>query len=111
MVRLRRLTAVVLVCAAALLPARAANAGPLMDHLVPDDGPEPAYSRLRFWAPALARLHDKCHGPKLGVYAPDRHPEIPPTTTILTFPCPAVEPAATLIRPPTPPAESKFRYY
>ena len=110
MVRLRRLTAAALVFAAALLPAGNASAGPLMDRLVPDDGPEPAYSPLRFWAPTLARLHDKCHGPKLGVYAPDRHPEIPPTYTILKFPCPPVEPAATLIRPPTPPAESRFRY-
>ena len=74
------------------------------------DCPPPSYSPLRYWTPGLARLHDDCHGPKLNVYAPDRHPEIPPTVTILKFPCPAALPGATIIEPPTPPPTSRFRY-
>ena len=46
----------------------------------------------------------------LSVYAPDRHPEIPPTYTTLRFTHPAVYPAATLIEPPTAPATSRFKY-
>jgi hypothetical protein len=109
MVRNRPLT-VVLIVAAGLLWASTASAGPIMDWLFPDDGPTPSYSPLRYWAPAIGRLHDNCQGPKLGVYAPDRHPEIPPTYTILKFPCQPVDPAATIIEPPTPPATSRFKY-
>ena len=97
-------------CVAALLTAGPASAGPILDWFFPDDTPAPAYSPLRYWAPAAGRAYDNHHGPKVSVHAPDRHPEIAPTCTILTFPCPAVAPAATLIRPPTAPPESRFRY-
>jgi len=110
MVRIRRLTVATLALAAVLLSAHTASAGPLMDWLFPDDGPTPSYSPLRYWAPRVGRVHDDCHGPKLSVYPPDRHPEIPPTYNILKFPCPAVDPAATIIEPPTPPATSRFKY-
>jgi hypothetical protein len=109
MVRMRHLAVAALVLTAGLVAPNPAGAGPLKNCL-PDDGPYPAYSPLRYWAPGVARTYDDCHGPKLGVYPPDRHPEIVPTYTILKFPCPPALPAATLIPIPTPPAESKFRY-
>jgi hypothetical protein len=107
--RIRRLTVAALVLAAALVPARPASAGQLWDWLC-DHCPPPSYSPFRLWAPRAARVSDRVHGPKLDVYPPDRHPEIPPTFTILKYSCPAVDPAATLIEPPTPPATSRFRY-
>jgi hypothetical protein len=110
MARSYRLAAALLILWAMLVPATKATAGPLTDWLLPDDGPEPSYSHLRYLAPALAHLHDNCHGPKLNIYPPDRHPEIPPTYTVLTFPCPPVAPGATIIPIPTPPATSKFKY-
>jgi hypothetical protein len=108
MVRMGRLTAA-MVLVTVLVSARAATAGPL-DFFCHGDCPRPSYSPLRYWVPGLARLHDDCRGPKLNVYPPDRHPEIPPNVTILKFPCPAVAPGATIIEPPTPPATSRFRY-
>ena len=89
---------------------RAASAGPLIDYFFPGLHSGSSYSPFRYWAPGAARLSDDIHGPKLSVYPPDRHPEIPPTYLILKYPCPAVPPAATIIEPPTPPAESRFRY-
>src|SRR5229473_1041618 len=110
MFRIRRLTLAALVLCAGLVPASTATAGPLKDWLCPSDCPTPSYSPFRYWAPRMARVNDDIHGPKLNVYAPDRHPEITPTHTILKFPCPAVEPAATVIEPPSAPATSRFRY-
>jgi hypothetical protein len=100
MVRIRWLTVAALVLAAGLVPARTAHAGALWDWL--HDCPLPSYSPFRYWAPGLARVNDRVHGPKLSVYPPDRHPEVPPTFRILEFRCPAVDPAATLIEPPSP---------
>ena len=108
MVRIRRLTFAALALAAALVSPRPANADPLKDNLSYSAGP--SYSPFRYWAPGAARLSDDIHGPKLDVYAPDRHPEIPPTFIVLRFCRQPVDPAATLIEPPTPPAESRFRY-
>ncbi len=110
MVRIRRLTVVLLVVVAGLFGTRTASAGPILDWLFPDDGPTPTYSPGRYWAPGLGHLNDNVHGPKISVYPPDRHPEIQPTYTILKFPCQPVDPAATIIEPPTPPATSRFKY-
>jgi hypothetical protein len=110
MVRIRRLTVAALVVFAGLLPPSAARAGPLKDWLCPGDCPPPSYSPFRYWAPRAARCNDDLHGPKLDVYAPDRHPEIPPTYNTLRFSCPAVEPGSTLFEPPSAPATSRFRY-
>ena len=110
MVRFRRLTVVALVLVAALCFARPASAGPVLDWLFPDDGPAPTYSPLRCWAPRLGRINDDAHGPKLSIYATNLHPEIQPNYTILSFPCPPVLPAATIIPTPTPPATSRFKY-
>src|SRR5205823_3670583 len=91
--------------------ARPALAGPFSDffgHAAGDN--VNSYSPLRYWAPAVARVSDNIHGPKIDVYAPDRRPEIPPTFIVLPFAHPAVEPGATIIEPPTPPATSRFKY-
>ena len=82
------------VLAAGLLPMSRASAGPFLHWLFPDDGPAPAYSPLRYWAPGLGLVYDKFHGPKVSVYPPDRHPEVPPTDVISRYPCPPVDPAA-----------------
>jgi hypothetical protein len=107
MLRIRRLLMAALLLAAGLVPAQTASAGPILSWLYPDDGPAPAYSPFRYWAPGLGRANDIVHGPRIGVYAPDRRPEVPPTYLILRFPCPAADPSTTLIPLPTPPAESK----
>ena len=110
MMRLRRLTMGALLLFAGLVPTSTASAGPLMEWLRPEDGQPPAYSPFRYWTPGLARVNDAVHGPKISVYPPDRHPEIPATFTILKYCRPAVDPAATIIEPPTPPATSRFKY-
>jgi hypothetical protein len=100
--------------AAVLLSASAVSAGPVWDWLCGNDPhpcPPPAYySKWRFWTPGLARIDDYCHGPKIDVYAPNRHPEIPVDYTVLPFSCPPVVPGATIIPVPTPPATSQFKY-
>src|SRR5436190_7631004 len=97
MLRIRQLAVTALVLAAGLVLGNTADAGPLKDWFYHRDCPPPDYSPFRYWVPGAARVHDKVHGPHLDVYAPDRHPEIPPTYITLTFPCPPVEPAGTLI--------------
>jgi hypothetical protein len=110
MARIHRLTVAGLVLAGGLLPACTVSAGPVANWLGLCDCPPPCYySPFRYWTPALARAYD-AHRPHLSVYAPDRHPEIPPTYTILRYPCPPALPAATIIATPTPPPESRFRY-
>jgi hypothetical protein len=106
--RTRRLTLTALLVAAGLLSPRPASAELLKEWLFPQSGT--SYSAFRYWTPGLARHYDDHHGPQLSAYAPDRHPEIPPTYQFLRFPCPAVEPSATIIEPPTPPATSRFKY-
>jgi hypothetical protein len=88
-----------------------AKAGPLLGWFFPDDGPEPAYSCLRYWAPRAGKCYDHFHGLRLDVYPPDRHPEVIPDWIILPFPHLAADPAETLIPVPTAPAESRFRYF
>jgi hypothetical protein len=110
MVRTGRGIIAALTAVAGVLSASTASAGPLADWFGPAAAPGTSYSPFRFWAPGAARVVDDLHGPKLDVYAPDRHPEIPPTYVVLQFPRPAVDPAATIIEPPAPPATSRFKY-
>ena len=91
MTRLRLLLLSPVVLAGGLLLPSAAHAGWPFHR--DGDCPHPSYSPLRYWAPALARLHDRCHGPSLSVYATDQHPEIAPASQIIRYPCPAVAPA------------------
>ena len=78
MVPIRRLTLAALALAAGLVTVGAARAGPLASWLNPCSAPSPSYSPFRYWAPRLARVYDCIHGPRLSVYAPDRHPESRP---------------------------------
>jgi hypothetical protein len=90
----------------------AASAGPVWDWFCgcDKDCPPPTYSCIHYWGPTVSRIHDCLHGPKINVYAPDRHPEITPTIMILKFPCPPVVPEVTLFPIPTAPATSRFLY-
>jgi hypothetical protein len=110
MVRRRGLALAVIVLIAGLVCANGASAGPVLDWFGCGDCPPPEYSPFRYWTPGLARVNDKCHGPWLSVQPPNRHPEITPTYAIIKYPCPAVDPVGTIITPPTPPPDSRFRY-
>jgi hypothetical protein len=107
MARLRRLGLAGLVLVTGLVPATTARAGPLWNWL--HGCPPPSYPPIRYWAPAVAHANDDIHGPKINVYAPDRHPEIPPAFEVLPYRCPPVAPALTLIDVPTPPPTSRAR--
>jgi hypothetical protein len=84
-----------LVLALNLLLPVPGRAGPIRDHLLKTSPscPSPSYSPLRYWAPAVLRLHDHCHGPKVSVYSSDRYPGIPSPSVILPYQCPSVPPA------------------
>jgi hypothetical protein len=94
---------------ALLAGGAAASAGPF-GWIFPSESQPNSYSPFRYWTPRLERVKDYFHGPKISVYAPDRHPEIPPTFSNLTFPCAAADPASTLIQRAPPPPTSKFKY-
>jgi hypothetical protein len=68
-----------------------------------------SYSPMHYWAPTVSQINDCVHGPRLNVYAPDRHPEIAPGHDILTFPTAVAAPADTIVTPPNPPATSTAR--
>jgi hypothetical protein len=106
---MRRTIAAVLFLAGTV-SAPTAHAGPVLGWLFPGVGAGNSYSPFRYWAAGAAHLSDDIHGPKMSVYPPDRHPEIEPTYVILQFDHPAVDPGATIIQPPTPPATSRFKY-
>jgi len=108
--RIRRLSAVALVLAVGLGYSGTANAGPVWDWLC-GICPAPTYSPVRYWAPTVARTYDCLHGPHLSVFAPDRHPESPPSMAIIQYRCAAAPPEATLYTVPIPPAESRFQYF
>ena len=107
--KIQRRMLALMVLLAAVATASTASAGPF-DWLFPSESQPNSYSPARYWAPRPAKLSDDIHGPRIDVYAPDRHPEITPTYTTLKFPCPSADPAATLIERASPPATSKFRY-
>jgi hypothetical protein len=102
MTHICRLGIWVLVLAVGLVLANSASAG---------DGGAPSYPRIWYWAPAIGRANADIHGPYLNVYAPDRHPEVPPTYIALRFPRrpPIAAPAATIIPVPIPPPTSRAR--
>jgi hypothetical protein len=102
MVRIRRLALAALVVAAGLVSSGPATAGDLWDHLT-HQCPSPSYSPFRYWTPCLARVSDCIHGPRIDVYPPDRHPEVPPSFFNLRYRCRPADPAATLVPVPTPP--------
>jgi hypothetical protein len=107
--RIHRFAVGAVVLAAGMLGNSDANAGPILTWLGFGDDPPPSYSPARFWAPGAARLKDDIHGPRIPVYAPDRHPEIPPTHAILKYPTSIALPKDTINKRPTPPATSEAR--
>jgi hypothetical protein len=107
---LSRRFVVALVVVAGSGPASPAMAGSLLDWLGCGPCPPPSYCPARYWTPRPARGYDCLCGPRLSVYAPDRHPEITPTFLNIPYPCPPADPVTTIIERPTPPAESAFRY-
>jgi hypothetical protein len=111
MVRTFRRAVVALVVAALFLPAGTARAGKFWNWLTHQDCDVPSYCPARYWTPTIALCVDDLCGPRLSVYAPDRHPEIPPGVWVAKFSkChPAPLPEATLVPVPTPPATSKAR--
>ena len=109
MVRVRRFTVGAIVLATGMIGASAASAGPSLTWLGFGDDPPPSYSPARFWAPGAAKLNDDIHAPRMPVYAPDRHPEIPPTHAILKYPTSIALPKETINQRPTAPATSVGR--
>src|SRR5262245_31747263 len=94
MTRARILPSAVILLAALLALPSPASAGGVLDWLCHGDCPAPSYSPARYWAPHVARTYDCLCGPKLSVYPPDRHPEVPPGYVLSRYPCPPVDPAA-----------------
>jgi hypothetical protein len=52
-----------------------------------DGCPKPCYSCKHYWAPSMWRVHSCLFCPKMNTYAPNRHPEIPPTFRAVQFRC------------------------
>jgi hypothetical protein len=110
MTRTRHFAKGLIVVAAIAVAASRASAGPILDFFgLGENNPPSSYSPAHYWTPTVSRFNDCLHGPRLGVYAPDRHPEIATGNDILTFPSAVAAPAATIIVPPTPPATSTAR--
>jgi hypothetical protein len=111
MLRARQLRLSLLVCAGLLAGVGSASSGPWLASIWHPDAQVPSYCPARYWAPNLAWIYDDLCGPRLSVYAPDRHPEVPPRDTVLQYPRwrPAALPAQTIIPTPTPPPESRAR--
>ncbi len=92
-----------------VVTASRASAGPVLEWLGLTENPRSSYPATRYWAPNVARFNDCVHGPRMDVYAPDRHPEITVGHDILACPSSVAAPAQTIIVPPTPPATSTAR--
>ena len=90
MLRIHRRSLSIIVLLAAFATASTANAGPF-DWFFPSESQPNSYTPFHYWTPRAERLKDDIHGPRIDVYAPDRHPEITPTYNILRFPRPAVD--------------------
>ncbi len=106
---IRMLKVGVIVFACGLWPASSAHAGPILDWLGLGDNPPSSYSPMRHGQPNVARVNDHIHGPKLNVYSPDRHPEVPPTSAIIRYPSAIASPADTIYERPVPPPTSGAR--
>ena len=69
MFRIRYFIKGLFVVALGIVPAASASAGPILDWLGIGDNPPQSYSPMHYWAPAISRLNDDCHGPRLPAYA------------------------------------------
>jgi hypothetical protein len=99
----------IVVTASVLVATRPADAGPILTWLGFGDDPPPVYSPARFWAPGAAKVHDDLFAPRVGVYPPNRHPEIPPTHDIKRYPTSIALPKETINQRPAAPATSPAR--
>jgi hypothetical protein len=99
------------VVAVSALSANSAKANPFLDFLFTPSEPPAYYSPARYLAPTAARVNDHFHTRKISVYAPDRHPEIPPTVYSSPAPInhPTLMPDQAIIPVPVAPATSKAR--
>lgn len=105
---LKRRSAIAAVIVATLLvTANTAGAGPILNWLGIGDDPPSSYPKIRYWAPTVARVGDAIHHRTLSVYPPDRHPEIPPTFTVIQYHNSVASPAETMIPRPKPPETSR----
>ncbi len=86
-----------------------ASAGPLLTWLGFEDNPPRSYSAFHYWTPAAVRVNDHFHAPRASIYAPDRHPEIPPSQAVLQYPNQIAAPSETIFVRPTAPATSPAR--
>ena len=97
------------VLGAVTFSASSASASPFWDWLFTHDEPPAYYSPARYLAPTAARVNDHIHGPRISVYAPDRHPEIPPTVITIPSSTPAQQPSESLVPAPVAPVTSRAR--
>ena len=67
------------------------------------DCPRSSYSPLHYWTPTLYRWKAWHHCPGQYLYAPNFHPDMPPTYQFFRYPCRAVAPAAYYGGPPSNP--------
>jgi hypothetical protein len=56
------------------------------------DCPPSQYSCFHYLTPNLYRVYEQCHGPKVGMVAPEKYPQFPLHYEITTFPCPTTPP-------------------
>jgi hypothetical protein len=73
------------------LPA-AAVAGPYVNVMQPCDCPPTHYSAFHVLTPVFYRWAAWCQGPCRYTFAPNYHPDIPPTYWITKYHCPSVNP-------------------
>jgi hypothetical protein len=73
------------------LPA-AAVAGPYVNVMQPCDCPPTHYSAFHVLTPRFYRWAAFCQGPGRYIFAPNCHPDIPPTYWITKYHCPSVNP-------------------
>ena len=108
MARYRKYLIAAWLLAVMLMSSAPSNAaGPILTWLGFGDDPPNTYCPGYYLAPTMTKLCDDVHGPRVGVYAPDRHPELPPTYNDLRFLISPAPPATTLVPVPIPPATSK----
>jgi hypothetical protein len=92
----KRVTPSRVICALAVitLAAPEVSAGSIWKsaHEQKADCPPSQYSCLHYLTPNLYRVYEQCHGPKVGLVAPDRYPQFPLHYEITTFPCPTAPP-------------------
>jgi hypothetical protein len=70
------------------------RAGPILDalHHRQADCPPSSYSAMHYWAPTLARWHERRQGGVADTFTPTDFPDMTPRTRLTQYPCPGVSP-------------------